>query len=498
MAEPINDQGAAQKDLAALARGGRTNVIGFLLRLVARVPFLFIAGRLYGADQLGRFASALVVVELCALVATLGFRRGLAKSLSEEDERPANVVADALLACLIASGLLAFVLFVIPAPMFPSGRYGPADLLLPLAIPPFALTDVALSALAFRYDVRSTVSARAVVEPWTLSIAAAGLWFVLHDGGLSIAYILSIYAACIAALVPLWKSYGAPQDWRPNPGRAVRLAWVYTPLAIADLVEWGSRRLDIFVLGLFASPQAVGVYWAAQQVASLPQKLKSSFEPILGPVITRNLRERNYAGIARQVCQVGFWITAAQAGIALALGIPGEGVMGLLGPTFVGGTGALAFLLAAEVIAATAVVAEAALVYVARMKNLMLSLVTIALQAGLTVGGMLAVERFGHSDFYAAATAAAALMLSLAFASLAKARLLKAVLRQPINNWRWALVWAAIPAAALGWAATRFLPEWAELLFGIPAILALYCWIIWRIGFGPEDRVLFRKVAPAE
>ena len=45
-------------DLAALAKGGRTNFIGFLLRLAARLPFLVIAGRFYGADALGRFASA--------------------------------------------------------------------------------------------------------------------------------------------------------------------------------------------------------------------------------------------------------------------------------------------------------------------------------------------------------------------------------------------------------------------------------------------------------
>ena len=60
-----------------------------------------------------------------------------------------------------------------------------------------------------------------------------------------------------------------------------------------------------------------------------------------------NAHPKNYAEIGRQIGQVGFWIIAAQAGIALALGIPGEAVMGLVGPEFVGGTGALAFLLAA-------------------------------------------------------------------------------------------------------------------------------------------------------
>ena len=68
--------------------------------------------------------------------------------------------------------------------------------------------------------------------------------------------------------------------------------------------------------------------------------------------------------------------------------------MGLVGKggAFVGGTGALAFLLAAEVVAATAAVSEAALVYVARHRNLMISCLMIAVQAALTVGIILAMR----------------------------------------------------------------------------------------------------------
>jgi len=488
------DGGEADKaDIAAIARGGRTNFVGFFLRLAARIPFLFIAGRLYGAEALGRFAYALVVIELAGLLATMGLKRGLAQRLAQDDAQPAHVVADVFLIALAASLLLAALLFAFPAPLFPSGIHSPYDLLLPAAIPMLALTDLGLAAQAYRYDVKTTVYARAVVEPWTLSIAAAALWFAVPEGGLSLAYILSNLTALIAASVPVAREYGQPRHWRPDPAELFGLARQNLPLAVADVVEWGSRRLDIAILGLFASPAAVGVYWAAQQVASLPQKLKTSFEPILGPVITRNLREGNLGAIARQVCQVGFWITAAQAGIALALGIPGEGVMGLIGPFFVGGTGALAFLLAAEVAAATAVVSEAALVYVARMRNLVISLATIALQAVLTVGGIVLVEHLGYGQLYRSAAAAAALMLSLGFASLAKSRLLSAILGERVNNWRWVLVWAAIPASATGWLATRHLPEWAELAFGVPAILGIYFWIIWRWGFGPDDRVLFRK-----
>lgn len=484
---------AGQQDIQALAKGGRTNFLGFVLRLGGTAPFLFIAGRFYGVEALGRYASALVIVELVAQLCALGQRRGLAQRLSDDDRDASHVVADGLTMTLLLSLLAGTVLYLFPAPMFPSGQYNQWDRLLPLAIMAGALTDVALAGLAYRYNVAATVRARSIVEPWTQTLAAVAFLFILPEAGLALSFILAKLAALAVSLWPLLRMYGLPRGWRPHPRRIGRLMVVSMPLAGADLVEWGTRKLDIALLGIFTSPAAVGVYYAAQQVASLPQKLKTSFEPILGPVITRNLREGNLSAIARQVCQVGFWIIAAQAGIALALGIPGEGVMGLIGPEFVGGTGALAFLLAAEVAAATAVVSEAALVYVARLRNLWVSLATIAVQAVLTVGGIMLATRLGLNDNFRAAAAAAALLLALGMASVVKAWILSRILREPVNSWRWPLVWAAAPATLVGWAATQFLPEWAELAFGIPAILFVYGYVIWHKGFGPEDRVLFRR-----
>ena len=491
---------SSQRDIAALAKGGRTNFFGFLLRLAARLPFLLIAGRLYGPEALGRFAYALVIVELAGQLCTLGQKRGLAKRLSEDSRHAANIIADGMLLTVLIALPAALLLYFFPEPMFPSGHFTWADRLLVTTIFPTSLTDIALAALAYRYDIGATVRARSVVEPWSLSIAAGAVWFIapLKASGLSIAYIISIFASAVAALHPLWRSYGPPHRWRPHPLVIGRLALSTMPLAVADAVEWGTRKLDIAILGQFASPTSVGVYYVAQQVASLPQKLKTSFEPILGPVITRNLKERNFPAIARQVCQVGFWITAAQAGIAMALGIPGHGVLGLVGPQFVGGDLALAFLLLAEVGAATAVVSEAALIYIAPVRNLAISLFTIGLQGALTVTGMYVDTGLGLDQFARASSAAGALMVTLCIASLVKSWLLSRYLQQRINNWRWSLIGAAVPAAAVGWFATNYLPEWAEIIFGIPAILGVYSLVIWNYGFGPSDRVLFRRDASAQ
>jgi O-antigen/teichoic acid export membrane protein len=399
-----------------------------------------------------------------------------------------------MLLALAYSAIAAAALLVFPEPMFPNGMNSPWDIWLVATIPAFAITEILLAAQAYRFDIATTVRARAIVEPWTISIAA-GVFFFLpgtRDAGLALAFIVSIYAGLLTALWPFLRTYGWPKNWQPRPRAMLAMSARAFPLVGADAIERGTRLLDIFILGLFAPPQAVGIYYAAQQIASLPQKLKTSFEPILSPVITKNLRIGNMEAIAAQVRQVGFWIIAVQLGIALVLGVPGEAVMGLWGPDYVAGTAALAFLLAAEVAASMAVVSESVLVYIARKRNLAISVGIIALQAGLTVALILAAREAGLGAGYEAAGAAGALMIALAVSSLVKALLLGRLLGAKVSNWRWALVYAAGAAVVVGYAFT-WLPEWMELVFGVPAVLGTYALVIWRRGFDETDKVLFRK-----
>lgn len=482
-------------DIAALAKGGRTNIFGFLLRLAARLPFLFIAGRWYGADALGRFAYAVLVVEFVAQIATLGLKRGLAGALAQTERPHAHVVTDAMVVTLLASLLGAGLLVAFPQAMFPNSTINGLDRLLALTVIAVAGSDVALAACAYRFDVGATVRARAIIEPWAISIGAFAFAFYSKRDGLILSYAVSMVAALVASLIPMMRHYGVPRGWRPDRLRLWRLARRNLPLAAADGVEWGSRRLDMAILGLFVSPAVIGIYYVAQQVASLPQKLKTSFDPILGPVITRNLADNNLAAIARQVSQVGFWIIAAQAGIALALGIPGEAVMGLVGPHFVGGAVALGFLLLAEVVAATAVVSESALVYIARHRNLMISLVMIGCQAAFSFALIFAARGMDLPLMWVAAAPALALCIALGLGAFVKARLLARLLGAPINAWRWPLLSAAGVGCIVGAAFVALPPrfEWVELAVGVWAILAAYGAVIWRWGFGREDRALFRK-----
>ena len=487
---------APPADLAALARGGRINFFGFCIRLAARLPFLFIAGRIYGAEALGRFAYAVLIVEFAAQLATLGLKRGLAQQLAHTDKPHVGVAWDALLVAAVGSALCMGLLMLFPQAMFPKSEITGLEWLLPITIIALAWSDIMLAALAYRHDVTSTVRARAIVEPITISAAALVWAYISTRDGLIIAYVLSMVAALVASIIPFLKSYGLARGWRPDPSNLWKMARRNVPVAAADAVEWGSRRIDLAVLGLLvphtpAGQAVVGIYYVAQNVASLPSKLKTSFDPILGPVIARNLKDGDKGAVAKQVRQVGFWVIGAQLGVALALAIPGEAVMGLVGPAFVSGTAALVFLLFAEVVAAMAAVSEAALIYVARHRNMLISLMMLALEAGLAVVFFLSMKALDWPVMWQATGPAIGLMLALGFAAVLKSRLLCGILGARVNGWRWPLIWAAAAGSVLGYLAT-FLPEWAELILGIPGILVAFGAVLWTKGFKAEDRELFR------
>lgn len=489
-------QPTSTEDINALAKGGRTNILGFILRLAARLPFLFIAGRAYGPDIVGRYAIAVLVIEVAALIATLGLKRGLAQALASTERPHAHVVWDAVMVALIASLIASAVLIAFPQAMYPNSQVIGFERLLPLVVFAVAVSDVTLAALAYRHNIAASVTARAIVEPWTISIAAWGFSFVSSRDGLMYAYVLSMLAALAASLVPFVREYGLPRGWRPRLSDIAALARRNAPLAGADAIEWGTRNVDRFILALLFAPSVVGIYYMAQQVASIPQRLKSSFDPILAPVVTKSLADDDRKAVAKQVRQVGFWIVSAQAACLVVFAIPAEGVMGLIGPEFVVGAGAMCILLVAEVLASTGAVCETALVYIVRLRNLMISVAVLLLQITLSFVFVFVARAEGWSEPVQAAGPAVALAVSLTIGSAVKAILLRRMLAAPVVSIRPSF-FVAIGAAGLVGSAFMSLPrhyEWAELSIGMPAILITFLYVIIKFGFGPEDRSLFRKI----
>src|SRR5690349_20600673 len=110
-------------DRRYINRGTWVYLTGLLVRLGARIPLLFIAGRAYGPTLYGEFMIAAGRAETVAAVATLGFKRTLfifmneAHSEKGSEKDSAVAVRHALviglgLGCVFAALLIALAPFL--------------------------------------------------------------------------------------------------------------------------------------------------------------------------------------------------------------------------------------------------------------------------------------------------------------------------------------------------------------------------------------------------
>ena len=472
---------APSDETRILARGGRTSFTGFLLRLGARFPFLFIASHLYGAESLGRFAYAILSVELMAQLATLGLKRGLAAEMADPSQPQNHDLADALLVGWAGAALGAILLIALPVLVFPNGGGEGIARLFPLIALAITGSDIALAALAFRGNIGAQVTARSLVEPWMLAGGALLLGLAKVEEGLLIAYTASLIGAFLFSIVPAWREFGLPRGWTPNVSRLFILIRANLPLAGADAADWSARRLDVVILGRFASAEVVGIYFVAQSIASLAGKLKTSFDAILAPVVTTNLARGDLLGVAAHLRQVSFWVASGQIAVAMGLGFTAVEAMRLFGTGFESGAPVLVLLLVAEVFGAQGAIAEAALVYLRRVGNLAVSLAGLALEAALAI---ILSERYGGPG------AAAALAAAFLVAAIIKCGWLSRLLGARVDGWRLSLPLAAIvalPAGLLAMQFNGFLPG----LAGLFMVIGVFGAAIWLIGYRGSDRLLF-------
>src|SRR3954464_2214688 len=108
MTDPAGEDDRAGR---AIMRGAQATALGFAIRFAARLLFLFVAGRLYGAGLFGAYVLATALVELAVGAGGLSTKKTLFPLLDRHEgagDRPLpHVVIDAALLVALASAALA-------------------------------------------------------------------------------------------------------------------------------------------------------------------------------------------------------------------------------------------------------------------------------------------------------------------------------------------------------------------------------------------------------
>ena len=491
-----------QKDKKDIAKGAGANFAGFIVRLGSRLPFLFLAVALFGNELYGRYNYTITTIEIMAAFATFGLKRSLFKFIHDReysrDYAPEQVILTALCWSLMVGAVLTGILILSANALAAFFDYPQmVDGLVTLAPIILVITsvDVILSGTRATRKMRYEVWSRSIVEPYVL-LGAMLLFYTLgyREKGLLMAYAVALLAALAVAIWGALRLYSFKNFVCKPPCFQLirRIAGFSAPTAFHDMALLIFMRMDIFTVKFFFSEAVLGVYTVAQQFATSVEKIYQSFYPILAPVMSKSLVERDYPRVERHMIMVSRWILMVQCLIVVWAGFYGEAVITAVAndgtdPDILQVGGIILFLLmVGETINGGFGTSDLPLIYKNPLFNPLISLLMIPLYVVMAV---LFTQTLGMD----AEGVALALMLTYLTMNLLRMILINRLFG--IRMWRLKLFKvpfaAGISAGAFYWAKQAIpfdiIHGWGVFL-SIPVLILIYVLILVLAGLEPEDK----------
>jgi O-antigen/teichoic acid export membrane protein len=439
---------AGERAHQLILRGGRSAAIGLLIRFGARILFLYVAARLFGAVLFGAYALAIAVVELGVAVGGLGMKRLLFQRLDEEagGRDPAHIVFDAALAVALVSLAIAAALMLVIALPPVHAALGETAFPLLLAAPMIAgqaLLDLFCAATRWKQRMRHEVVARSVVEPYAATAAAVGAYYAGFDtAGLIIGYWAGTLLALLYAIVGTRLSLGTLGLRRYRPGGLSAILRAGAVPTLSDFTSALAGRLDLYLVGLFMGEGPAGIYGMARQVRTPIRQVRQSFDGLLTPIVARTLAANGPAQTGQAVASAARLILAIQLPMVIALAAIGLPLLAWFGPEFAAGYWALVALALAETIQGAFGIGDLILLYRRPWLVLRITLVTtlVSLGAGLALIPWLGID--GAALAVLAAMIAGALIRRLSLRS-------RFAVRVPLSHSAGPVVAGAVAAGAV-------------------------------------------------
>ncbi len=488
---------AEADDRRDLARGAGVNYLGFVARLGARAPFLFLAGILYGEAAFGLYTFATAVVETGAALALFGMKRSLSKRLSDAGGREGELNR------AIATGIVLALGLCIPITLLVAGAAGPIALafglpqavtsllVLSLALPMIVLSDILLVAIRFTRQMRFEVYARSIVEPVTLTVSVI-IAHLLGMGALGLVsgYVAALTAAAFTTAFFFRRLYRVRDllGIRLRAADIVGLLAFTGPTAAYEIMMLLANRADVFLVSYFAPASGVGVYGMAREFSTVTRKIRQGFDPILRPVLSDSVAQGARERARAQLAMVARWILTSQVPVVLIFIFFGDDLLGLLGSGFAGGALILVLLMTGDLIEGALGVNEIPIVYLRPRANIFIGALWLSANVGL---GIPLIRIFGAEGM------AMAVVLALAGVNLARVGVNRTQLGVDMVEMSLLKpVAAALPAAAAVWALGEGLSPSSPLtvLIGLPALLLIYAGGLVLVGLEPDDREQLQKV----
>jgi O-antigen/teichoic acid export membrane protein len=342
-------------DLQKLATGSAMAFTGIVLGNGLTYLFGLILARFLGAESVGLYFLALVLMQLTGALCRVGLPDGLLRfvaihvgegNLSRVKGAIFFSVALASAASIVVSALL----FVLAGPLSVHVFKQP-DLALYVrwiaaTLPFFTVLVVLLNATQALKRMDLVVVSRDFVQPITMITAGVVLFYFVqspasflaaHFGSMVLAFGTSIYFL-VRARPDLGSSTAAVfDDWKA-------LLAFSLPIAGGDVVHYLFRWSDTLLLSFLRSPSEVGVYNAALRTTLLLSLLAVAINALYAPIIADHYHHGRYQRIQVILKTLIRWCLTLALPIVFAMCLLAEQILSLWGANFGAGSTALIIL----------------------------------------------------------------------------------------------------------------------------------------------------------
>jgi O-antigen/teichoic acid export membrane protein len=334
--------------LAASAFG---NGLGYL--------FGIMLARILGPHDFGLYAVGMAVFTVVTLMTLSGGDIAIVKFVSQYtrlgDYRQAArtvvaVLAVSALAGMFVAGLLALLASPVLAPLFGHAELGDFFVLVALAVPLALMDTVLLSVLQALQRFREVVLIRYIWEPMS-KLALAAFVIALGWGlrGLFVAMALTLLVSVVIGVRFVRELVGAGWHDRPFAKDVTTPVLQYcAPLLVTTVVGVLAPRTDVLFLGVWMTPEDVGLYQAAYQTAAIMALIGAAFDSVFAPMSAGLLAKADTDRLADLYRTVARWSLMASLPLVLLMVVFASEILSLFGPTFAAGMACLMLLAAGQ------------------------------------------------------------------------------------------------------------------------------------------------------
>ncbi|MEK6843084.1 MAG: flippase [Candidatus Micrarchaeota archaeon] len=304
--------------LKILLKGAGFAFLGLALTKFSQYIFRLLIAR-EGAELYGVFSLGFTVFSIAGMLSFLGVTAGLyrfvpnAKAKGKRDEI-ASYLKSSLHIVSASSLLLMLILFFlsdwIASALFHDARISIVIKVLSLGLPFYAYTGLFLSVINSFFKNKYDVISKTVGESFLRVILAASA-IMLGYGlfGISIAYVISIFASFVLALYfmeyKVFRFFRARYEFTPKYSQLLGYSM---PLMLSGIIFLFINWTDSVLLGIFRTVAEVGIYNTALPTAGLLLMLPNALTTLFAPLVSDLLARGRKIDLGRTYQTANKWI----------------------------------------------------------------------------------------------------------------------------------------------------------------------------------------------